>query len=262
MTPLLEVRDLTCRLGGKPILHEVSFEVQEGEFLSVLGPNGSGKTTLLRCLMGLVPFDRGRVRLAGRALSAYRRRALARLASYVPQAMGDAPEFTVHAFVLMGRYPHLSPFTSTRSEDEAAVRDALQATDTQRFADRTLPTLSGGERQAVYIAAALAQGARLLLLDEPTTFLDPLHAANIGRVLAHLNRDKGVAVVNVTHDINRAALSSHRVLALRGGRVAFHGGPAELMAAGVLESIYGKPFLYAAHPQNGRPVVVPEEAQP
>ncbi len=186
--------------------------------------------------------------------------------SYVPQADGRLLPFTVREFVMMGRYPHLSPFSATTPEDESAVERAMEMTQTAEFADRPLDTLSGGERQGALVAAALAQGARLLLLDEPATFLDPRHEEAMARLLRRVNREGGVTIVAVTHDVNAAALRSDRVVALKGGAVVFAGTGRELMIDEALDLVYGKQFIMVEHPTAGLPVVVPdalrEESRP
>ena len=262
---VLEVCDFSFRLGKKEILHEVSFTVRAGEYLSILGPNGAGKTTLLKCLDRIVRGGSGTVRILGQPLEQYRQRELARSISYVPQADGRLFPFTVEQFVLMGRYPYLSPFSAIGVEDHQAVREALELTGTTEFAERLLHTLSGGERQKVFIAAALAQGAQILLLDEPTTFLDYRHQAEIRDVLVRAQARSGMTIVAVTHDVNRAVLDSDRIMALREGRVVFWGTPAEVMQAEVLEQIYQTPLLLAPHPRTGMPIIIPHappEAMP
>ncbi|OHB70595.1 MAG: ABC transporter ATP-binding protein, partial [Planctomycetes bacterium RBG_13_63_9] len=208
---VIRVRDFSFRMGRKEILRDVSFDVCEGEYLAIVGPNGAGKTTLVKCLDRILVGGTGRIEICGRPLAAYRRRELARLISYVPQADGRVFPFPVEQFVLMGRYPYLTPFSAVSKEDRAVVRRAMQQTGTSEFADRLLGTLSGGERQKVFIAAALAQEAQILLLDEPTTFLDYRHQAEIIELLARINRSAGVTVLAVTHDVNQAALQSDRI---------------------------------------------------
>ncbi|NLY01182.1 MAG: ABC transporter ATP-binding protein [Rhodopirellula sp.] len=253
----VEVRDFSFRLGKKAILHDVSFTVRRGEYLSIIGPNGAGKTTLLKCIDRILTGGKGEIRVFGRPLASYRQKELARRISYVPQADGRVFPFTVEQFVLMGRYPYLSPFSSVGLEDRRAVREALERTATTEFAGRLLNTLSGGERQKVYLAAALAQRADVLLLDEPTTFLDYRHQSEIRDVLALANAESGVTVVTVTHDVNRAALDSGRIVALRDGAVVFRGLPREVMQPSVLERIYGTGLLLVPHPQANVPVIIP-----
>jgi iron complex transport system ATP-binding protein len=158
---------------------------------------------------------------------------------------------------LMGRYPYLNPFSTVGTEDREAVHAVMDQTGTSELAHRLLNTLSGGERQKVYIAAALAQGADVLLLDEPTTFLDYRHQAEVRDLLARANRHSGVTVVAVTHDVNRAVLDSDRIVALREGSVVFSGSPEEIMRPEVLDGIYGTSLLLAEHPSSPIPVIVP-----
>jgi len=254
---VVRVDGYSFSLGEKTILRDVCFEVFRGETLAIVGPNGAGKTTLLKCLDRILVGGTGRIEVFGQPLESYRQKELARRISYVPQADGRVAPFTVEQFVLMGRYPHLSPFTSISRDDRRIAREAMQGTGVLPFADRPLTTLSGGERQKVYIAAALAQGAEVLLLDEPTTFLDYRHQAEIQTVLARANRESGVTMVAVTHDLNQAALAADRIVALQDGRVVFRGPAAGIMQAETLERIYGTPFLLSEHPQTRMPVILP-----
>ncbi len=254
----VDVRGFSFRLGRTQILHDVSFSVRVGEYLSIIGPNGAGKTTLLKCLDRILVGGTGEIDVLGRPLHSYRQRELAHRISYVPQADGRLFPFTVEQFVLMGRYPYLSPFSSVSSRDRDAVGEAMQMTGTAEFADRLLGTLSGGERQKVYIAAALAQGANVLLLDEPTTFLDYRHQKEIRDVLVRANAQSGVTIVTVTHDVNRAVLDSDRIVALREGRVVFSGRPREVMQPAVLRQIYQTQLLLVEHPGTKLPVIVPD----
>ncbi|MHB1034758.1 MAG: ABC transporter ATP-binding protein [Pirellulales bacterium] len=254
---ILAVEDLSIRLGQKQVLRDVSFSVRAGEYLSIVGPNGAGKTTLLKCLDRLLIGQSGAIALAGRPLARYPRRELARLVGYVPQGDTHSFPFTVHQFVLMGRYPYLSPFASIGPLDKQAVREVLTLTGTSEFADRRMNTLSGGERQKVLVAAALVQGARILLLDEPTTFLDYRRQAEVRSLLSRVNRESGVTIVSVTHDLNHAVLESDSIVALRDGCLAFSGPPAEIMRPEVLERIYDTRFLLVAHPRADMPIIAP-----
>lgn len=255
--PVISVRDLTFSYGPVTVLRGISFDVGDGEYLSIIGPNGSGKTTLIKCLVGILSCSKAAVRLGGTPLASLRRKELAKLVSYVPQAETAPYAFTAGEFVLMGRYPYLSPFSSIKEEDRRAAIQALETTGTAAFRDRPMYTLSGGERQKVFIAAALAQGARILLLDEPTTFLDPKHADDVLKTLAFLNGESNVTIISVTHDVNIAAAESHRVLALSGGAVAFWGQAEDMMDDGILEGLFEKKFLRSEHPVSGRRYVVP-----
>ncbi|HPP52634.1 MAG TPA: ABC transporter ATP-binding protein [Thermoguttaceae bacterium] len=253
----LEVAKFSFRFGQKVILEDISFQVRRGEYVSIIGPNGAGKTTLLKCLTGIYPGGQGVIRWFGRPLGEYKQKELARRISYVPQADGRLPPFTVEEFVLLGRYPYLSPFTTIQPEDLQAARQAMEAAQVMQFADRLLETLSGGERQKVFLAAALAQGADVLLLDEPTTFLDYRCQAEIRQLLRRLN-GTGRTILAVTHDVNPAVLDSRRLLALREGRIVFCGPPDELMQPEVLRSIYNAELVLTPHPSTGQPIIVPD----
>ncbi len=257
-SPVLEIANFSFRIGTKEILRDVTFSVAKGEYLSIVGPNGAGKTTLLKCIDRIHRGGSGRIAVYGRPLESYRQRELARHLSYVPQADGRVFPFTVEQFVLMGRYPHLNAFSSIGHEDRKTVLEVMERAAITPFAHRRLDTLSGGERQKIYIAAALAQGAEVLLLDEPTTFLDYRHQAEIRDLLAEVNRNSGVTIVAVTHDVNRAAMDSHRIVALSAGRVVFDGAPADIMQADTLEQIYETSFLLVGHPQGDVPIIAPQ----
>lgn len=255
---VIEVADFSYGVAGKSILNRVSFSVERGEYLGIIGPNGAGKTTLLKCLMRINVGGQGAVRIAGRPLVDCSQKELARYLSYVPQADGRLFPFTAREFVMMGRYPHLSPFSSVSSKDDKEVDEALQVTGMSDFADRAVGTLSGGERQKLFVAAAVAQGSDVILLDEPTAFLDPKHQAEIEGMLRRLNKDGGVTLVTVTHDVNSAALQCDKVLALKAGRVAHHGPAAGIMDNSVLQPVFDKEFVFATHPHRNVPVVVPD----
>ncbi len=254
--PVLQVEDLSVRLNGAEVLSRVNFEVGEGEFLTIIGPNGAGKSTLLRVLDGLVNPTRGQVRLVQSLLSTFDRRQLARIVSYVPQGDPGGVAFTVRAFVEMGRYAYLGPWSPLAAADLAAVDEALATTEVLHLADRQLGSLSGGERQRTLIAAALAQGGRLLLLDEPTSYLDYRHQIQVMDLLEHLHRDRGYAVVAVTHDLNLTVPLSDKVLALKEGEVSFHGRPEKLLDEQLLESIFSSPFSLIPV-AGGPPLIVP-----
>ena len=198
----------------------------------------------------------------GRPRDAYRQKDLARLVAYVPQADSRMIPFSVEQFLLMCRYPHLSPFSPASKKDRQAVSEAMSRTKTTEFMGRKLSTLSGGERQKVYIAAALAQGAHIWLLDEPTTFLDYHRQNEIMALLASVNKEIGLTILSVTHDLNHAVLETDRVLALKDGRVVFNGPPGDIMRADVLERIYDTPVLLVEPPRKRISMIVPPGASP
>jgi len=248
---------LSVVLGEVEILHEVSMTVARGEFLTVIGPNGAGKSTLLRCLNGILQPSTGRVLLDGRPIADFSRRKLARAVSYVPQPDAGPLDYSVRSFVEMGRYPHISAWAALTVADAEAVTGAMELTEVAELADRTISSLSGGERQRASIAAALAQGGSILLLDEPTSFLDYRHQVQILDLLDRLNRDQGLTVVAVTHDLNSTVASSDEVLALKGGRVAATGKPADLLNSDALAEIYETDFRLIPGGHRGLPLVLP-----
>jgi len=256
-TTLIEACGLSCQLGGKAILSEVSLSVKAGDFLSIIGPNGAGKTTLLRCLLGVQKISAGSISIMDKALETWSRRELAKTISYVPQVKSRALPFTVGEFIAMGRYPYLGPLARLSPEDQAAINQAMDLTATAVFRERRMETLSGGEQQEVMIAAALAQDARIMLLDEPATFLDYRHQSSVRKILQEINRQTGVTIIAVTHDVNAAISSSSTVLALDGGRSVFKGSPAEVADPAVLESIFGTSFALCRHPDSGQPIILP-----
>ncbi len=257
---LLTLRDVSLRRRGRAVLCDVSLSLGQGERLALVGPNGAGKTTLLKCLNRILTGWSGSITLDGKPLQAYRHRELARWMAYVPQSPSQAAPFSVEDFVAMGRYPYQGPVARLSREDRQTVGDALSLTDTDSLRNRPLYALSGGERQRVMLAAALAQEARILLLDEPTVFLDPRHEAAFCAVLARVHRERGLTMITVTHDLNRAVLMHDHLVALKEGRVAFSGSPSSFMGRSTLEEVYENPFLLAPHPTTGHPMVLPEAA--
>jgi iron complex transport system ATP-binding protein len=257
---VLEAEKFSFSLEGKEILRDVSFSVRRGEYVAIVGPNGAGKTTLLKCFDRLLAGGSGELRIEGRPRNRFRQKELARLVAYVPQADGRTIPFCVEEFLLMCRYPHLSPFSPASEKDRLAVREAMQKTGVVEFSGRQISTLSGGERQKVYIAAALAQGAHIWLLDEPTTFLDYNRQSEIMALTARVNKEFGVSILAVTHDLNRAVLEADRVLALKEGRVVFNGPPAEVMKPDVLKRIYDTSFLLIEHPWKKISMILPTTA--
>jgi iron complex transport system ATP-binding protein len=253
----IAVEDLSVRIGEAEILHEVSFSVGRGEFLTVIGPNGAGKSTLLRCLDGILVPSEGRVLIDDRPIVGFERRELARTVSYVPQPDAGPLDYSVRSFVEMGRFPHVSAWAALTETDAVAVSDAMELTGVAALADRSMSSLSGGERQRASIAAALAQGGSILLLDEPTSFLDYRHQVQILDLLDRLHRENGLTIVAVTHDLNSTVASSNFVLALKNGRVAATGKPAELLDTEVLAAIYDADFRLIAGGHRGLPLVLP-----
>jgi iron complex transport system ATP-binding protein len=255
--PVVELRHVCVERGGHRVLEDISFCVGAGQFTGLCGPNGAGKTTLLRLLAGLLRPDGGSLLWNGSPFTELSRRELARRIAYVPQIRPARVPFDVEQMVLLGRYPYLSPLgLGPASEDYDAVERALERVGIAHLRSRPIDELSGGERQAVYIAAALAQAADLLILDEPTTHLDPRHQREVAALLVRLNRETGKTVICATHDLNFAAFVGERILALREGSALICGTTAEVLQPTVLAELFEAPF--AVLRDGERPVTVLE----
>lgn len=252
---MIEIRDVWAGYGRKPVLRGVSFSVRPGEFVGILGPNACGKSTLLRVISGVLKSQRGSVRTCGHPVDRAPRRVLAREAAVVPQSTEVPFPFTGFEVVLMGRYPRLGRFGREGSGDVEAVRRALGETDTEVLADRPVTQVSGGERQRLMLARALAQEAPLLLLDEATASLDVHRKIDAFDLLTRLHRE-GTTVLAVMHDLNLAALYCERLLFLKNGQVHTEGPTAEVFRKAVLEAVYETPVEVVPHPTAGRPQAV------
>jgi iron complex transport system ATP-binding protein len=238
MAVMLEARALGYGYPGRPVGRGLELALGAGEVLCVLGPNGGGKTTLFRTLLGLLPAQAGEVLLEGRALVAMSRGDVARRVGYVPQGNAAQFAFTVHEAVLMGRTAHISLFATPGAADRAAADHAIATLGIESLAGRVVTELSSGERQLAMIARALAQGARALVLDEPTASLD---FGNQVRVLREIRRlaAEGYAVVFSTHDPGQAFLAASRVMLLAHGGALRQGTPAEVITGDNLRAVYG-----------------------
>jgi len=235
----LAAHDLSFSYAGRAVVSGVSLEVPAGEMLGIVGPNGSGKTTLLRLLSGVVRPSRGAVSILGRPAVEYSRRELAQLVAVVPQGGGTVFPYTVEEMVGMGRLPHLTWSGWLSESDRDICREAMRRTDTERFAGRTLDQLSGGERQRVLIARALAQEARIILLDEASSFLDLAQELGIFRTLDRLRQEQGLTFVAVSHDLNLVGAFCSRVLLLRDGGVLASGPRGQTYTGANLSALFG-----------------------
>lgn len=241
--PLLTARGVGWEVAGRTILGRIDQLVLAGECLAIVGPNGAGKTTLLRLLVGLLEPSSGSLSWGETPYSDLSRRELAQRIAYVPQSHPLRIPLTVEQMVLLGRYPYLSALrVAPRGSDYRAVGRALELAGIETLRQRPLVELSGGERQSVYIASALAQEAELMVLDEPTTHLDPLHQREVASLLARLNRQAGLSIVVATHDLNFASLLADRILALRSGAAVACETPAEMLRPARLAEVFGAPF--------------------
>ncbi|MEK6629402.1 MAG: ABC transporter ATP-binding protein [Acidobacteriota bacterium] len=240
-----------------PGVQQVSVSIDRGGSVALLGPNGSGKTTLLRLLAGLIKPQSGRVTLDGLDVAAIGRRELARRLAVVPQETHLAFDFTVLEVALMGRHPHLGAFELEGPRDLAIAREALDATGTAHLGDRVFATLSGGEKQRVVIASALAQQAGVLLLDEPTASLDLGYQLEIGALVSRLNLERGLTVVVATHDLNFAASLCRALVLIRDGHVQAAGPTEDTLTADRIRALYGVTAEVHFHQAAGHLTVVP-----
>ena len=242
---------------GPVVLDDVSLAIERGGIVGLLGPNGSGKTTMLRLLSGTLIPGSGSVTIDGADLRTRSRRNLARRIASVPQETHSAFDFTALEIVLMGRYPHLGAFELEGADDLRIARDALAATGTSALEARPFATLSGGEKQRVVIASALAQASDVLLLDEPTASLDPGFQLEIAALLQRLNRDRGVTMAVSTHDLNLAATLCTDLVLLKGGRVVAAGPTRAVLTRAHVRTLYGVDADVEDHPRAGHLIVVP-----
>jgi len=245
------------RSGAARVVDDISLTIAPGAMVGILGPNGSGKTTMLKILGGMLQPSTGRVQLDGRRLAGWSRRQLARQIAVVPQETHATLDFTVLDIVLMGRYAHLGPFTLEGAADLEIAREALAATGTADLETRPFATLSGGEKQRVVIASALAQASDLLLLDEPTASLDLGYQLEIASLLRRLSRDRGTTMVVCTHDLNFAAALCGRIVLLKKGKVLAQGPTAETLTAAAIRDAYGVDADVQFHQWAGHLTVVP-----
>lgn len=253
MSPSVALRGVRFAYGRQAVIENLSLEIAEGDFFAVIGPNGSGKTTLLRLILGSLAPQAGDIAVFGRPLAGYSRRELARRIALVPQGSVPVFSFAVEEIVRMGRAPHLGLLGFEAAEDMDQAARAIGAVGLDALARRPLDQLSGGEQQRVWIARALCQQPRLMLLDEPTAALDMGHQLQIMRLLARLRREHGMTVVMVSHDLNLAAMFATRMLLLHGGGAVCSGTPEEVLQPSHIRTAYGCEVLVDRHPQGDFP---------
>ena len=249
----VKAANVRVALDKKPILHGVDLDVASGSWHAVLGPNGAGKSTLLRAMAGLLPHE-GEIRVGGDVIAGLSAKERARLVAYVPQQPQLPDDMTVAAYVLLGRMPYLGYFGLESAADRAIAAAALERLDLAVFTKRRLGTLSGGERQRVVLARALAQQARVLLLDEPTTALDLGHQQQVLDLVDELRVDGGLTVVSTMHDLSVAAQYADAMTLLVGGRAVARGGAREVLTEGLVAEHYGA-RVKVFDDGFGRPVV-------
>jgi iron complex transport system ATP-binding protein len=260
--PRLEVNRVTFGYGASPVVTDVSLALWPGRFVGLLGPNGSGKSTLLRLAAGLLRPRQGTVRLDGRNLGSFSRAEIARQVAVVPQQPLMPEALTGWDVALAGRTPHLRVLRGTSPLDDAIVRRALALVDATHLADRRVGEISGGERQRLLLARALAQEPTVLLLDEPTAHLDLPHQLTMLDLSLRFARDADLAILGVFHDLNLAAAYCDELSLMREGQIMVHGTPDSVISEEWIATVYGLDTSVVPHPQSGRPVVLLPPARP
>jgi iron complex transport system ATP-binding protein len=253
----LGAENVTVGYGDRPVVTDLTFDVPDGRVTSIIGPNGCGKSTLLRTLARLLKPTSGQVRLDGGRIADLHTRDISRRLALLPQSPVAPEGLLVRDLVGRGRHPHQRWFSQWSPQDEEVVEAALQMTDTAGLRDRPLDQLSGGQRQRAWIAMTLAQDTDLVLLDEPTTYLDLAHQVEVLDLVTRLNRERGRTVAMVLHDLNLAARYSDVIVVMKDGAVIDQGPPAQVFTSTMLSSVFGLDADVLPDPVTGLPIVVP-----
>ena len=245
---MLEIKNIGYSVGEKEIIKDISFSVNDGDIVSIIGSNGSGKSTLMKVISNMVKAKRGEVILFNKRVVDYKRIDIAKVMSYLSQINDVFINLTVESVVLSGRYPYFSRLSSVKKTDMDIVEKMMDLTNITAMRHRKISSLSGGERQRVFIASSLAQEAKIILLDEPTVYLDPRSNQEIFDLLKRLNKDEGITIVIVSHDINNLLLLNSRFIGLRDGEVLFKRESNQITDKD-LDDLYEYKFNYIQHPK-------------
>lgn len=260
-TPL-QGENLTLSYDKRVVIEDLNLTIPHGELTVIIGPNACGKSTLLRTLSRLIAPQSGSVLLNGRQINDYATKEVARELGLLPQSSVAPGDILVEDLVGRGRYPHQRLFSRWSEADQLAVSEAMQATGVSELADCPVDTLSGGQRQRVWIAMVLAQQTPLLLLDEPTTWLDITHQIDLLELMQDLNRNLGRTLVVVLHDLNHACRYATHLIAMRDGKIVAEGPPAEIVTTALIEAVFGLRCMIIDDPVSHTPLVVPLGREP
>jgi iron complex transport system ATP-binding protein len=258
---ILELQNITAGYGGITALNNISCTIAPGKITGIIGPNGAGKTTLFRVITSTLRPRRGKIFFDGIDIHTIARMELAKQVAAMPQMLESSFPFSVEDFVAMGRFPHHSRFEGITALDKQVIEQALADTETTAFRERPMNELSGGERQRVMLAQALAQSPKLLLLDEPTAHLDIGHQVQMLELIRSLNREKGITIVTVLHDLTMSGEYCDDLLMLKDGAVHAQGTPAKVLTYQNIESVYNTVVVVKENPFSRKPyiIAVPKE---
>ncbi|TQS45193.1 ABC transporter ATP-binding protein [Cryptosporangium phraense] len=253
----LKAEGVALGYDGRRVVHGLDLTIPDGSFTAIVGANGSGKSTLLRGLARLLKPENGSVVLDGKAIGGYSSKEVARRLGLLPQSQTAPDAISVRDLVARGRYPHQTLLRQWSPADQTAVDAALKLTGTTELATRLFDELSGGQRQRVWLALALAQETDILLLDEPTTYLDLRHQIDVLDLCARLRTERGSTLVAVLHDLNLAARYATHLVAMKDGAIVAEGEPAEVITPTLIEDVFGLPCRVIDDPESGTPLIIP-----
>lgn len=235
---MLQVDSISIRYERQNVIDDFSFAINQGEIVSIIGPNGSGKSTLLKAISRFIPYHTGSIKLEGKNLKSLSSKQIARTMCVLSQKNQAPNDMTVGELVSYGRYPHKRWFEKLNEDDMNIIDWALNKTNLYAYKERTVASLSGGESQRVWIAMALAQRPKILLLDEPTTYLDISHQHEVLELVSELNQEMGMTIIMVLHDLNQASRYSDRIVVVRNGERVMYGSPDLVMTTGMIKDVY------------------------
>ncbi len=254
--PALEARGLAVGYDGKIIIPEMNVQIPEGKITAIIGPNGCGKSTLLKTLGRIIPKEKGTIELFGQPMDSMKTDEIARKLALLPQGPQAPAGLSVEELVSYGRYPYLKGFGRLSDKDKEIIQEALEQTSTADLKNRRLDELSGGQRQRVWISMCLAQDTPVILLDEPTTYLDMAHQLEILELLEKLNKEDGKTIALVIHDLNLAARFADWLIAMRNGHILYEGDSETVMTPPVLKDVFSLNAYIEKDPWTGRPTMV------